>query len=1115
MKKIKFLSIIFLLIVVACKFNDTGTNNTPSDSQDIVQPDEIGTKVEFTNKTDFLVKVYSDSLRQTLLGEIESGKKNTFKAEYSKVGTPFYIDYYLIVNKLKIKFGDGTSIIQLKENGFISAEIPTLNNSFNNYTVIGVKNTSKSGIELMQYNKICFRDDGTSILNEKETDFFLFVGEIEATSLKISDAGNIYNFPENLNFENSNIYSFEYIGNGQLVLSSKVSFDPSINSKIWKIPLSQTTGKFLSADKFGTRENLSDGYFFTGQVSYTEDFRNEESRPYKAEISPTGEVRDSYVILRDSPKMVWSRLFCEKEGYRLVAGNKYDTKGIIAPFIYGDVGCDFYITPELENFGYADSLIYKQGTTFSLLYDIVDEDDSEKFVGFGIYELTIKAYNDVNGKIVYTNTDGDYEVQDFIYHDGNYIVLSNADTDKDGVYDTSDFLFITPSGNEEYELNESQKKTVQNYAFDRIELADNGNYAVAVGSYLSNRTGKDIASFIQLDLSTVEFIDNGKPVLFEPTDLSLNSNFGCVSIRNNELFLAGKTDYDDEKQGCPYITLYDLISKTKKWSHIYEDLEGFEIYSCCLSAIGTPLIELYDSQSSMSYLCSCGLLGEIPEKTLDALPRSSAITNVKAPDVTVILIDADGKEHKKSITFGEKITESDVKQWITDEDGFELDGKELFKWKVEDDSDLEEEKLVDVIWPYEIKDNSVSLYSVYRIEKPQSVKVIDKTQNSIKLSWDKNPFAAEYEIEWSRDKEFTSSEIKYKNITTNSEYNIVFEESPTVYGSTWYFRVRCHDVADDKSEDTDLFWSEWSSPVEETTDIPDFTITLHDSADNTTKYSVKYGTQVTASIVKAQLPEDFAVPTDKSFFGWKYKNTDGTYSNVTFPYTVSGDVDFYARYRINAPILNNMAEVDVNKITVHFSKIECASKYRVECSVDDFRNYSYIQTDSVDVTVTETSVDGINLSQLLPDTIYYFRVMAYDAENDEWSGYSNVLGWNTELPELWIDCGYGNSGIINSSDLDEYDTLYVYVTYNQLTYGEEKPIYDYNGWDVGMIWNVVENGEWQNFRGLSITESLELNSSCWLVYDCSLIRWGCPNNFVIGSYADKGCSVMIYRYKSE
>lgn len=708
------------LILLSCKEPSSSDDEKKDMTKEQAEDDK--TYLEVSNNSQFDINVFFNSPSYATpwmqVKKNESGKKEIAPSS-TAAGDGIYIQYLYPINNIEIPYYDpnDTACVQIKhiDAGVVnSIKVSELKKLSVNTKYLIIKNASESEIALYSPSSSPVTPLYQELYWIKSGDYriYEFKGAASFKGYKLGN-GLVNKNIEIDSIDEGNIYTVVY-SDEAIELLSVSPIDILVKDKIWKMNLSQKTGKCLTADKFAPRENASDGYFFTGQISYDEELRNQESKPYKANISPSGEVTDSIVSLTGSPKMVASDCFVEKNGKRIVAGLLANSDGNAEPFIYGDGGCDFYITPKIENFDSVVKLIHKDENVYSLLYWTIDKETKNE--GFGIYEITLDSFDKAEGKCVYaTNlTDSDYIPEDFIYHDKEYAVMVQKDTSGDDTGDETLFMFIDT---ENYEVKSEKQKKFEKYLFNGFEKSNDGKYAVASGSYKSAITGKDMAAFIKLDLTTGEFKNNGEPLLFKPREASLNSNFSCLSIKNNTLFLAGFIDcvYDNSPEnyssGYPYIVSYDLEKEKKNWTQIYEDYEGFQIYSCHLSAIGTPLIELYNGNTKKSILASCGLLGEIPDNELNPLPRNPKITEVSAPVFDIILTDPEENEFKMAFAYNSSITLDMINSNLSKE--FIIpDGKDILGWQVEVEDKSGNISRKNVDFPLTVTE-SITLYPVF------------------------------------------------------------------------------------------------------------------------------------------------------------------------------------------------------------------------------------------------------------------------------------------------------------------------------------------------------------------------------------------------------------------
>ncbi|WP_296331892.1 hypothetical protein [uncultured Treponema sp.] len=822
--KIFLLSALCILSLnfLACKTADDeekqSTEQKPSDDNKTYL--QVSNNSQFDINVYFQSPSYSDPWATIKVGESE---KKEISASTTNAGDGIYIQYLYPMGNIVIPYYDArnSACIQVKqivEKEVNSIKVSPLSSLTMDTKYLIIKNESDADIAL--YNGT---SPVTPLYQEK---YWITSGNYRIYEL---GANSIYS-PESYKLgngivtkelgiqgmEQGKIYSVRY-SNSSVDLLSVTPIDISAKEKIWKIPLSQTTGKCLTADRFCVQENSSDGYFFTGQISYSKDFRNKVSSPYIAKISPSGEVSDGIMSFKDSPRSVKSNQVMEADGMRIVGGTKTNSDGKEIPFIYGDKGCDFYLEPSIDKFFNFISMIYKGNNVFAFLYDV---GDSDEITGFGIFELTVKSYSETEGKVVYTKDSGAYG---FINSLGNYVVLCQEYVDDDDKGDKSVFLFIN-----DVDFNIVETKELDKYLFTSIVRSDDGKYAFASGTYTNSKTGKDSGSFIKIDLETKNFCDNGIPKLFPATESNLNSGFTCISTKNNEIFLAGyidrnyTDDFDEYTSGYPYLVSYDVESDKVKWSQIYKDEKyaGFRIFSCYHSAIGTPLIEIYNFNTDKSYLASCGLLGEIPDAELASLPRSTKISEVKIPEVTIKVKDSSSKEYTVSATYGTEYTFADFnKKVLADCANFVIpEGKSISKWTAKNG---DENKNVE--FPLTITEN-MELTAVFVITPPKNLSVTKLASNAVSLTWSENSIATSYNVYYAKvlveGENYQTDTIKKAGMAQTNVYELIDEEFSL--GHQFAFWVSSIDANNAESEKGTavLFRTENNSTGQEEASVP-------------------------------------------------------------------------------------------------------------------------------------------------------------------------------------------------------------------------------------------------------------------------------------------------------
>ena len=423
--KLLLLSLLYIFLLTFLDCNNVADDGNKSQDQN---SDDDKTYLQVNNNSQFDINVYFQSPAYAeAWASVKAGKaeKKEIAPSATNAGDGIYIQYLYPIGNIVIPYYDVTNsacvqVKQIREKETNLLNVPTLSQLTMDTAYLIVKNESDTDIALY--------DDTNPVLPLYQESYWIVSNEYKiyelksVTSLANYKLGNGFTnkILSSQNILQGNIYTMRCT-NSTVDLISVSPIDISVNSKIWKLPLSQEKGKFLSADKFGVRENSSDGYLFTGQLTYDANFRNEESSAYIAEISSSGDISDRVMTFKDSPKALKSNCFIEKNGMRIIVGEKKNSSGKMVPFIYGDKGCDFYIEPEIARFDRFDQIIFKEEGVFELLFETVSAEDEDTVQGFGIFELKISSYSEASGKIVYS--DANNFAYDFIYANQEYVVL--------------------------------------------------------------------------------------------------------------------------------------------------------------------------------------------------------------------------------------------------------------------------------------------------------------------------------------------------------------------------------------------------------------------------------------------------------------------------------------------------------------------------------------------------------------------------------------------------------------------------------------------------------------------------------------------------------------------
>ncbi|MBO5289408.1 MAG: leucine-rich repeat domain-containing protein [Spirochaetales bacterium] len=667
--------------------------------------------VKFVNKTDLMVKIFSDSLKTVLLTEIKPGENFSYKADVNTAGNVFYYTYYLALGKVMIPYGTGESIVDLSENKLETINIinPKVLNT--NKNIVIIENLSPSAIALGYANsELQPEGESSTLLNQDEYGIYLLDFSNNLADYKIFDAGKNISLSETDTTDKGYIYYFIYNGE-EVILNVKTFLDEVLRDKIWKISLSQEPGKTLLAGHFTTRKKSKDGYMLFGRQTYSNaDCALDDALPYYTFINPEGEISEEQTpIFKDNPRNIMIRKGIDTGKYILICGEKLSSENIRSAFVLGIEGLsiykDIYLGDE-NNWATPISMVQKKDNTFCVLvekyvYSAPEYNMNDQIsTVIGLVEITINSYTSISTKVLWENSE--YPITfwsyDLIYHESSdtYVILT-WDDDKNH----TKVLFIDGTSGTE----KKESIILENFSFEKITKNIDENIFLC-GAFINQLTDNREACVIGIDVSTGTLIDS-IPKTFPAKDRNLSSYFNDIVFEDKYVIYAGSTDYDvngDLDDTIPYIVAYDTAKDKILWERKFNDLIGYRIYSCSDTDISF-VYELYNETTCHSYIVSAGLLGEIPEEVKLTLPQSTSIKEVEAPDATVYFYEnyeaVEEGNYYNETTFkcNSEITLEDLAEFVpeTIPAGYTITG--WYKW----DEDTEEEPIV---FPYKIEDNS-------------------------------------------------------------------------------------------------------------------------------------------------------------------------------------------------------------------------------------------------------------------------------------------------------------------------------------------------------------------------------------------------------------------------
>ena len=682
--------------------------SNPSDDDDKPVVTDPQDNVTFVNKTDLMVKVFSDSLKTNLLTTINYREKFSCKADVNTVGNVFYYTYYLALDKVLVPYGTGQSIVNLSTDKSTTVNIVDPTEINTNKNIVILKNLSSSAIALGYSASELLAENMTStLLNQDEYGIYLLEFSNNLADYKVSDAGKNISLSETPTEEKGYIYYFDYTGK-EVVLNSKTFLDKVLKDKIWKISLSQETGKTLLAGRLGNRKNVDDGYMLFGRQTYSSaDCALDASVPYYTFITPEGEISEEQTpIFKDEPRNIMIRKSIDTGKYILACGEKLSSENIRSAFILGLEGLsvykDIYLGDE-NNWVTPVSIVQKNDNTFCVLiekcvFSVPGYNNNDQISTIiGLVEITIESFTSISTKILWESNENSiaFWSHDLIYHESSdtYVILT-WDDDKNH----TQVLFIDGTSGTE----KKESVILEYYDFNRITKNIDGNIFLC-GAFTNQLTDNAEACVIEIDISNGSLVDS-IPKTFPAKDRNLSSYFNDIVFEDEYVIYAGSTDYDvdgDLDDTIPYIVAYDTAKDKILWEKRFDDMKGYRIYSCSDTDISF-VYELYNETTYHSYIVSAGILGEIPEDVKLTLPQSSSIKEVEAPDVTVYLyenFDATDDYAEATFKFGDEITLDDLAEYAPADipAGYTVTG--WYNW----DTDTEDEPIT---FPYTIEENS-------------------------------------------------------------------------------------------------------------------------------------------------------------------------------------------------------------------------------------------------------------------------------------------------------------------------------------------------------------------------------------------------------------------------
>ena len=745
------------ILLLACTLFAFGCKSNSDSSDDDEPPVTVqpGDNVVFSNQTEFAVKIYSDSMQSVLLMDVAAKKSVSCHIDGVPTGNVFYFSYFMDVNGVSVPYGTDDYTVLLNDDSAMTVKITDPKVVNTNKRVILLKNEAASAIVLYSGNIEKFPEGKTaSLVNGGDYGIYMLGARDDIATFTVVDGANRVPLSTAADFENGYIYTVVYDG-AKIYMRSKGFLDRNMSKKIWKIGISHEAGKTLVNEKLLVRGNQN-GYVLYGRIGYDVNLSYEEAVPYYAYIDSTGEItKENSFEFIDKPKCAAFIDAVEANGIRLALVEKASPTGIYSYSVMSDdngYSINENIAQDNDTVVYLGKcILHKKGNVFCVLLRSYSEnsDETYSFYRYELIEVTVEGYSSISTKKLCESDDSAFLFSDSFAYDSvtdTYIVMSQPGDKHGNGLGLTQFSFIDgTTGNIKKDLK------LEKYLFNKVKVNPSDGYAYASGSFINQITGKDVASFAKIDIST-ESVVNEKPVQYPCQTSSLNSNFDDFVIDGDTIFLGGYTNADYNMgentstspsiTTSPYIVSYNAKEGKTIYEREYENLKGFRIYGINFSEIGSLLLNIFSDLTDEGYIVSTGLLGELPEKTKLTLPQSTAIKPMTAPDVAIEFYNdyvTNGAYDETSFKYGTTITLVDLEPYADVPNGYSVVG--WYDW-----SNLNEED-VEVSFPFVITE-IMKLYPKLKISPPTGIYGYALSDSEIYVQWDAHPFAQGYYLYW-------------------------------------------------------------------------------------------------------------------------------------------------------------------------------------------------------------------------------------------------------------------------------------------------------------------------------------------------------------------------------
>ena len=754
MKKLnKILYAAVMILSLAVQGCSSGSSDDYDEPPVPVQP---GDNVVFSNQTEFAVKVYSDSMRSVLVTDVAAKESVSLHVDVVPAGNVFYFSYFMDVNGVSVPYSvtDGQTVL-LNDSSATSVKITDPESVNTKNRIILLKNEASSAIVLNNGNKEEIPEGKSSaLINSGDYGVYMLKAADTVENIRVSEGAKSVSLSTAADFENGYIYTIVYDGT-KIYMRSKSFLDRNMNKKIWKIGVSQEAGKTLVTEKLLARENQS-GYILYGRIGYDRNLAQEEAVSYYAYVEPSGEIaKENSFVFIDKPKCAAFKDVVEGNGIRLALMEKISSAGVYSYCIVSDsngYSINETIAQDDDTGNYwGKNILHKKDNTFCVLLEVSSENPDETlvFLRYKLIEFVVNDYSSISVKKLYESADSAFlSPVSFAYDSATdtYIVMSQpVDNNYNNLQSTQVSFIDGTTG--DIKMNALK---IDKHLFNKVKVNHGDGYAYASGSFINQLTGKDVASFVKIDILTGTMV-GGKPAQYPCSDSSLNSNFNDFVIDGDTIILGGYTDADyglgentnvhPSMTTCPFVVSYNIKEAKTIYEREYEDLNGFEILGINFSSIGSLLLDIFSYNTSEGYIASTGLLGELPKTTKLTLPQSTSIKPIDAPSLTIEFhkdYSSDDAYNETSFKYGTTITMADLEQYADATAGYSVVG-----WY--DRNNNEED--VEISVPFVITEK-MKLYPKFKISPPTGVCGWATSDSEIYVQWDAHPVSQSYYLYW-------------------------------------------------------------------------------------------------------------------------------------------------------------------------------------------------------------------------------------------------------------------------------------------------------------------------------------------------------------------------------